>query len=391
MKEKENHSLYEIFKSKDERFDGRFFIGVSSTGIYCRPICKAKLPKEENCTYYTTPAEAEADGFRPCLICRPELAPGNSKIDSSKSLASKATKLLEENIADDGNIEKIVDILQVSSRHLRRVFKEAYNVTPIEYLQTSRLLLAKKLLTDTNISILDVAMASGFGSLRRFNDVFKKQYNLTPSHFRKEINENSANRNKDITIKVGYHLPYKYNDILNFLKSRAIYGVEKGKYYRTIRIRKNNEYITGYIIVSNDEKKSEINLTISDTLLKVLPQVIGKVKNLFDLNSEPYSIYETLKDVNKKIPNSFLIGTRIPGSIDDFEICVRAVIGQLISVKSACTMLQRITENIGNKINTNIAGLDYIFPTPEDILNMKEDIFSAFRNTRSYKSKIKCY
>lgn len=129
MKEKVNHSLYEVFKSKDERFDGRVFIGVSSTGIYCRPVCKAKLPKEENCTYYTTPAEAEADGFRPCLICRPELAPGNSKIDSSKSIAARAV-----NIVDEENIEEIANILQVSSRHLRQVFKEEYNVTPIEYL-----------------------------------------------------------------------------------------------------------------------------------------------------------------------------------------------------------------------------------------------------------------
>lgn len=389
MKEKENHSLYEIFKSKDERFDGKFFIGVSSTGIYCRPVCKAKLPKEENCTYYTTPAEAEADGYRPCLICRPELAPGNSKLDSSKSIATMAAKLLEENISDEQNIEEIADILQVSSRHLRRVFKEEYNVTPTEYLQTSRLLLAKKLLTDTNISILDVAMASGFGSLRRFNDVFKKQYNLTPSHFRKEVSESNSNKNNDITIKIGYHSPYRYNDLLKFLECRAIYGVEKiekGKYYRTIRIKKNNEYITGYIIVSNNEKKSEINLTISDTLLKVLPQVIGKVKNLFDLNCEPYSIYDNAKNINKTIPNSFLIGTRIPGSIDDFEICVRAVIGQLVSIKSACTLLQRITEKFGNKINTNIEGLDYLFPTPEDILNIKDNISNEFRNTWNYKN-----
>ena len=386
-KEKENHSLYEIFKSKDERFDGKFFIGVSSTGIYCRPVCKAKLPKEENCTYYSTPAEAETDGYRPCLICRPELAPGNSKLDYSKSIATSVAKILEENIADEQNIEEIADILQVSSRHLRRVFKEEYNVTPMEYLQTSRLLLAKKLLTDTNISILDVAMASGFGSLRRFNDVFKKQYNLTPSHFRKEVNE--KNTNKDITIKIGYHPPYRYNDVLKFLKCRIIPGVEKnekGKYYRTIRIRKNNEYITGYIIVSNNEKKSEINLTVSDTLLKVLPQVIGKVKNLFDLNCEPYSIYETLKDINKTIPNSFLMGTRIPGSIDDFEICVRVVVGQLVSVKSACTLLKRITENIGNKIDTNIEGLDYLFPTPEDILNIKDNITDIFRSTGNYKN-----
>lgn len=395
MKEKVNHLLYEIFKSKDERFDGRVFIGVFSTGIYCRPVCKAKLPKEENCTYYTTPAEAEADGFRPCLICRPELATlSNSKIDSSKSIAARAVKLLEENIVDEGNIEEIADILQVSSRHLRRVFKEEYNVTPIEYLQTSRLLLAKKLLTDTNISILDVAIASGFGSLRRFNDLFKKQYNLAPSHFRKEVKHQNTKGNKDITIKIGYHLPYRYNDILKFLKSRAIYGIdkiEKGKYYRTIRIKKNNEYVTGYIIISNNEKKSAIDLTISDTLLKVLPQVIGKVKNLFDLNCEPHSIYETLKDVNETIPNSFLIGTRIPGSIDDFEICVRAVIGQLVSVKSATTLLQRITEKIGNKANTNIDDIDYLFPTPEDILKIKDNISDVLRTTRNYKNKGKCH
>lgn len=139
------------------------------------------------------------------------------------------------------------------------------------------------------------------------------------------------------------------------------------------------------------KKKSAIDLTISDTLLKVLPQVIGKVKSLFDLNCEPHSIYETLKDVNETIPNSFLIGTRIPGSIDDFEVCVRAVIGQLVSVKSATTLLQRITEKIGNKANTNIDDLDYLFPTPEDILKIKDNISNVLRTTRNYKNKGKCY
>ena len=167
---------YTAFKAKDARFDGRFFVGVSSTGIYCRPVCRAKLPRAENCTFYASAAAAEQAGFRPCLLCRPEIAPGSAPVDASASLARRAARLLEDNCASEHSVVELAHRLGCTDRHLRRVFIGEYNVPPIRYLQTCRLLLAKSLLTDTDLSVIDVAMAAGFGSLRRFNTLFKTQY-----------------------------------------------------------------------------------------------------------------------------------------------------------------------------------------------------------------------
>ena len=172
MKETDS-SLYTAFKAKDTRFDGRFFVGISSTKIYCRPVCWAKQAKEENCTFFSSAAEAEAAGYRPCLLCRPELAPGNSIVDATSILAHKAARLMEENCGTGQNLEELAARLGCTDRHLRRVFMDEYHVTPVQFLQTCRLLLAKNLLTDTNLSVLDVAMAAGFGSLRRLNDLLK--------------------------------------------------------------------------------------------------------------------------------------------------------------------------------------------------------------------------
>lgn len=172
MKETDS-SLYTAFKAKDTRFDGRFFVGISSTKIYCRPVCWAKQAKEENCTFFSSAAKAEAAGYRPCLLCRPELAPGNSIVDATSILAHKAARFMEENCGTGQNLEELATKLGCTDRHLRRVFMDEYHVTPVQFLQTCRLLLAKNLLTDTNLSVLDVAMAAGFGSLRRLNDLLK--------------------------------------------------------------------------------------------------------------------------------------------------------------------------------------------------------------------------
>ncbi|HOD41745.1 MAG TPA: Ada metal-binding domain-containing protein, partial [Candidatus Wallbacteria bacterium] len=189
MMDEKHKACYAAFKSKDSRFDGHFFVGVTSTGIYCRPVCRARLPKAENCIFFATAAEAEQAGFRPCLQCRPELAPGLAPIDALRTLARLAARLLEENCGNIENLEELAAHLGCTHRHLRRVFNKEYHVSPVEYLLTCRLLLAKSLLTDTKLSILDVAMTSGFGSLRRFNDVFKKQYHLVPTALRKQTTE----------------------------------------------------------------------------------------------------------------------------------------------------------------------------------------------------------
>ena len=179
--------LYSAFCAKDPRFDGRFFVGVSSTRIYCRPVCRARTPKEENCAFFSSAAEAEQAGYRPCLLCRPELAPGMSIADASASLAKRAARMIEENCGSGERLEQFAHRLHCTGRHLRRVFEEEFHVSPVQYLQTCRLLLAKNLLTDTKLRVVDIAMAAGFGSLRRFNDAFKEKYHLTPGDIRKRM------------------------------------------------------------------------------------------------------------------------------------------------------------------------------------------------------------
>ena len=186
MMKTDSTRLYAAFKAKDVRFDGRFFVGISSTGIYCRPVCRARQPKEENCTFFSTAAQAEQAGYRPCLLCRPELAPGSSITDATAVLVHKATRMLEENCGNGQSIEELAGKLGCTDRHLRRVFTAEYHVSPVQYLQTCGLLLAKNLLTDTDLSVLDVAMSAGFGSLRRFNDLFKNHYHLSPTALRKK-------------------------------------------------------------------------------------------------------------------------------------------------------------------------------------------------------------
>ena len=354
--------LYEAFKAKDTRFDGRFFVGISSTGIYCRPVCKAKLAKAENCNFYSTASEAEKAGYRPCLLCRPELAPGTSVTDATTSLVYRAARMLEKSCGSGQSLKEIAEQLGCTDRHLRRVFIEEYNVSPIQYLQTCRLLLAKNLLTETDLSVLEVAMTSGFGSLRRFNDLFKKQYKISPTALRKRTREEKSH-NDGITLALGYRPPYRWEEMLNFLAGRAIKGVEvikNDEYMRTVHLKdaeKNDIY--GWVRIGHRPKKNVLIVTVSEPLLPVLPQVLARIRHLFDLYCNPQAIYETLKAMNDIRPGLCVLGTRMPGCFDAFEMAVRAVLGQQITVKAASTLAARIVQTYGTPIQTGIDGLTY--------------------------------
>lgn len=372
MEQKDTQSLYQAFKSKDSRFDGRFFIGVKSTGIYCRPICRAKMPKEENCTYYLNAAEAEQAGFRPCLLCRPELAPGNAITEMNGQLARKAARRLEESNGSGQSIVEIAKELGCSERHLRRVFLTEFKVTPSQYLQTSRLLLAKNLLTDTKLSVIEVAMASGFGSLRRFNDSFKKQYQLTPTALRKEVEDHENSRDQ-ITLSIGYRPPYLWAELLNFLNEQIIPGVEVingGIYSRTVQLEdeKQNSY-QGWIQVSNHAERNELFVTIDLKLLPVLPQLLAKIRNLFDIDCNPVAIYERLQHLNEVYPDLCQFGIRLPGCFDSFEIAVSSILKQQ-------SILKELVEKLGKPIQTNIPELTHIFPTAEQLSSFDESIIT---------------
>lgn len=377
MLSSDSTKLYAAFKAKDARFDGRFFVGIASTGIYCRPVCKAKKAKAENCTFFVTAAAAEQAGYRPCLLCRPELAPSMSMAGPTASLAHRAARALEENCAKGHSVGSLARRLGCTDRHLRRVFTAEFSVTPVQYLQTCRLLFAKNLLTDTSLSVLEVAMAAGFGSLRRFNDIFKKHYALSPTALRKSTSS-QIQHSHDSTLTLSYHPPYQWEQIVHFLAQRAITGVEvvqAGEYLRTVHlVGADQQNIYGWVRVGHAPAKHCLTVTMSETLLPVIAQVLARVRHLFDLHCDPYIIHEALASMNSIRPELCMLGSRLPGSFNPFEMAVRAVLGQQITVKAASTLCARFVERYGNPVQTGMEGLSHIFPAPDVIAALPEPI-----------------
>lgn len=362
-------ACYAAMQARDARFDGRFFCGVSSTGIYCRPICRVKLPKEENCTFFISAAAAEAAGYRPCLRCRPELAPGPAPVDSVQRLARSASLIIEEDSLSSRKISDLAAMLEITDRHLRRVFFSEYGVSPVQYLQTHRLLLAKNLLTETHLSITDVAMAAGFGSIRRFNDLFKNQYKLTPNELRKK-GPASGNKSDGVSLSLGYRPPYAWENLISFLAYRAIPGVEsvfENAYRRTVAIKKGEKVLYGWISVENQPTRNSLSVTLATSLLPVLSQVLARIRLLFDLNCSPERVFEKLESMNRLAPGINVAGIRVPGCFDPFEMSVRAVLGQQVTVKGAKTLARRLVEFAGENVDTPFEELSYAFPQPERI------------------------
>lgn len=376
MQTQESHAFYLAFKSKDARFDGRFFVGVSTTGIYCRPVCPARMPKEEHCAFYET-AAAEQDGYRPCLVCRPELAPGSAPMDATSVLAQRTARLIEEHCSSGLGLENYARKLGCTSRHLRRAFAAEFKVTPVQFQQTCRLLLAKSLLTDTNLSVLGVAMAAGFGSLRRFNDLFKRRYRLSPTALRKQT-AGVRGSDPDMALLQGYRPPYQWRSLLDFLAHRAISGVETVRndtYMRTVHVlTKGPKRLYGWMRVGHLPQKNALSVTISPSLLPVLPSILTRVRELFDLSCDPGAVYGTLSAMNTTHPGLCVQGTRLPGCFDAFEMTVRAVLGQQITVKAAGTLAARIAEAYGTSVETGIEGLKRVFPSANDIAQLDGDI-----------------
>ncbi|MEO5863267.1 MAG: Ada metal-binding domain-containing protein, partial [Burkholderiales bacterium] len=284
-------SCYLAVKTHDPRFDGRFFTGVTSTRIYCRPVCPAKVPKRENCRFFPSAAAAESEGFRPCLRCRPELAPGNANIDAGARLAQAAASLIEDGAVNGAGLEELANRLGVTDRHLRRVFFAAFGVAPIEFVQTQRLLLAKRLLTDTKMSTTDIAFASGFQSLRRFNSLFKDRYRLAPSDLRKRAGASTLA--DEFVFELAYRPPLDWQHLLAFLGSRGIAGVEvidSKNYRRTVRLEAKGAVHRGWISVSQHKSKAVLRIHLSASLAAVLPRVMSRIKHLFDLSCHPAEI-----------------------------------------------------------------------------------------------------
>jgi AraC family transcriptional regulator of adaptative response / DNA-3-methyladenine glycosylase II len=353
----DSEHCYRALLSRDSRFDGRLFVGVSSTGIYCRPVCSARTPKRENCMFFTNAAAAESAGFRPCLRCRPELAPGYSAIDANERLARQAAALIEDGFTSD--LESLAGRLGVTGRHLRRVFRSEFGVSPVQFSQTHRLLLSRRLLRDTALPIIDVALASGFSSLRRFNELFRQHYGLSPSGLRRAGGPPPPT--EYFSFQLGYHAPMDWESMIGFLGKRAVEGVEslsEEAYRRTVRVRRGDRDHAGWIEVL-PASAGRLEVRISAELSGVIPQVLGGVKRLFDLRCRPAEITAVLGPLAEGNP-----GLRVPGAFDGFEMAVRAILGQQITVQAARTLAGRLAEAFGEPVASPFSEIRLSFPAP---------------------------
>jgi len=356
---------YQAIVTRDRRFDGRFFVAVRTTKIYCRPICRVKSPFQKNCTFYSHAAEAEVAGYRPCKRCRPELAPGSSAMEVSSQLARSAAAFIHQDFLADHSLEELAAKLDVTDRHMRQVFRAEFGVSPVEYWQTQRLLLAKQLLTDSRLPVTSVALASGFQSLRRFNVALKERYRVTPTEFRKQSKKSARENTTEFSFRLSYRPPLEWEELLNFLSRRAIPQVEAvraGIYFRTARLQRQNREYSGWLEVRHEPEHAMISVRLADTLVPVCATILERVKQLFDLSAEPAVIATTLGDLATKHP-----GLRVPGGFDGFEMAVRAILGQQISVAGASTLAGRFAAGFGTPIQTPIAGLNFLFPPPSRI------------------------
>ncbi len=356
--------------ARDPRFDGLFFIGVLSTGIYCRPICPARSPKPENIVYFPSAAAAAEAGLRPCLRCRPEAAPGSPAWNGTSATVSRAMVLIRQGVLNEGSLEDLASKLGVGSRHLRRLFQTHIGASPKSLATTQKILFAKKLLSETSLPVTQIAFASGFGSIRRFNAAFSKIYGTTPSALRRPSNSNKTTGSAlfQCTLTLPYRPPFHWERMLDFFGLRAIPGVEfvaRGNYHRTIRINET----TGVISVAHQRRDNALLLTVALSDSRDLMAIVERVRRMFDLDANMTAIHDVLaadsllESLVRKQP-----GLRLPGAWDPFEVAIRAVVGQQISVKGARTVIGRIAAKAGPTFESvDHPELTRFFPTAHEL------------------------
>ena len=365
-------ACYQAMKSHDLRFDGHFFVGVRSTRVYCRPICRVRLPKLENCTFHSSAAAAEVAGFRPCLRCRPELAPGVAATEASQQLARAAARMIENGIANEIGLATVASRIGVTDRHLRRIFGGEFGVSPVQFAQTHRLLLAKRLLTDTSLPIADIAFSSGFCSVRRMNALFVDRYGFNPTRLRREGRVVGVDSKDALTFFLPYRPPFDFASLLAFLGSRAVPGVEsvrQNAYRRIICVsQRAGNPRAGWLEVSHLPGRNALQLRFDSRLADVTQIVLARAKQVFDVSADPCVIDLALGRLAIGAP-----GLRLPGAFDAFELALRAILGQQITVKAARTLAHRFVNAFGEALSTPFDDLTQAFPTAPRVAKLTPD------------------
>jgi AraC family transcriptional regulator of adaptative response / DNA-3-methyladenine glycosylase II len=351
--------------SRDPRFDGKFFIAVTSTGIYCRPVCPAPTSKHDNVRYYPTAAAAAEAGFRPCLRCRPEAAPGTPAWLGTSAVVRRALRMIQDGALDEMSVDELAARVGIGPRHLHRLFKQHVGASPIAVAQTRRLHFAKRLLDETDLPITQVALASGFGSLRRFNFVFKKTYGRAPRDLRKlRRNGHTPPPQDEVVLKLAFRPPYDWEQVRAFLATRAVPCVERVDergYARTIRVADGH----AMVCVRPLENENALELRVRGAPSDALFSISSTARRMFDLAADPEDTARAFQSDPLLAPLVRLRpGLRIPGAWDPFECAVRAVLGQQVSVAAARTLAARLVERVGEKIEPGQAALTHLFPSP---------------------------
>ena len=340
--------LYPVISSKDRRFDGRFWVGVATTGIYCRPSCPARTPKKENVRFFPSVAAAAKAGFRACRRCAPDAVPGSPQWDVRADLTARAVRLINDGVVDRGGVPALAARLGYTERHLHRLLTQELGAGPIALARTQRAQTAKTLIAKTSLGLAEIAFASGFGSVRQFNETFKEIYGCAPSALRRNNNDTVDGT---INLKLAYRQPLNAKALFDFLGTRAIPGVESyqdGVYQRTIRL----PHGVATIALAPADGHIAAQLNLSD--VRDLTPAVARCRRLLDLDADPQAI-------DAAIPGSF--GTRVPRAVDGFEMAVRAVVGQQISVSGARSVLAKLVR-------------DGLFPTPQELLELPDEAFA---------------
>jgi AraC family transcriptional regulator of adaptative response / DNA-3-methyladenine glycosylase II len=354
--------------SRDPRFDGRFFIAVISTGIYCRPVCPARPAKTSNVRYYATAAAAAEAGFRPCLRCRPEAAPGTPAWIGTSAVVRRALRLIDDGALDEGSVEQLAAQVGVGARHLNRLFADYVGASPTAVAQTRRLHFAKRLLDETALPITQIALAAGYGSIRRFNTAFQQTYARAPRDLRKRpMTEVTDSARDEVVLRLAYRPPYPWDHVRDFFALRALPGVERVDargYARTVVLDDGH----AVVCVRPVECGDALELRVRGAPPAALFQLSSAARRAFDLSADPAAIALAFKSdpllapVVTKCP-----GMRIPGAWDPFECAVRAVLGQQVTVAAGRTLVGRLVVRAGRGVATGVEGLTHLFPTPIEL------------------------
>jgi AraC family transcriptional regulator of adaptative response / DNA-3-methyladenine glycosylase II len=404
-------SCYRALSIRDARFDGRFFTGVKTTGVFCRPVCPAPIPKSKNCTFWPSAASAQAAGFRPCLRCRPETAPGTPAWRGTAASVSRGMRLIEAGALDHGgSVDDLAERLGIGSRHLRRLFEQHLGATPRAVAKLRRTLFAKQLIDETSLSMTEIAASSGFSSQRRFNACIREVYGRPPSALRRKrkpkprtpgtpgqeasttmARRRSRTRSREtakpkpgaaglksssipasdeksmIELSLPYRPPFAWPALLDFFRDRAIPGVEvvtETRYLRTIRLASG----MGSLAVRHDEERRRLRVAVRMSTSNGLIQISARLRQLFDLDADADAIDRVLAQrALLRAQVGRCPGMRVPGAFDGFETVVRAILGQQVSVKGATTVSGRVAERWGTKLPPRLAQceqLERVFPTP---------------------------